>query len=144
MLSKGLPLIACAVITATLGTSSALAAASGQDHRACTSVDMNSSQACKREYAGLVADAVGQNVKPPNVTIQTFLASGSWSAVCADTPVADPGYFFFQAVEGRKRFKDVWGGMAQSSDRPKLVAWAKKLGAPDSLTACFAHVATGG
>jgi hypothetical protein len=142
--SKGIPLIACAVIAVTLHTSSVLAAANGQDHRACTSVDMNSSPARKQEYARLVADAVGQKVRPSNVTIQTFLSSGSWSVVYADTPVADPGYFFFQTVEGRKRFKDVWGGMAQSSDRPELIAWAKKRGAPDSLAVCFAHVVIGG
>jgi hypothetical protein len=118
------------------------AAASGQDHRACAGVDMDASQARKHEYAGLVAGTVGQNVKPSAVNILEFRSSGTWSMVYADTPVADPGYFFFQSVEGQKRFKDVWGGMAQPSDRPEITAWAKKLGAPNNLAVCFAQMAT--
>jgi hypothetical protein len=141
MLTKKFPFVACAVFVATLGAGSALAA--GQDHHVCAGVDTRLSPSRTQEYTGLVAAAVGKTVKPSQVEIIKFLTSGSWSAVYASTPVADPGYLFFQEVDGKKQFRDAWGGMAQSSDRPELIAWAKKLGAPESLAACFADTAIG-
>jgi hypothetical protein len=100
-----------------------------------------------REYASPVAAAVskvvGERVMPSDVRISKFLRSGSWSAVYASTPVADDGFLFFQEVNGKKRFRDVWGGMAEPSDRPDLIAWARKTGAPEGLSACFADTAIG-
>lgn len=139
---KRILFIAGVVLAATLGSAGAFAAS--QDRRACAGVDMSLFQARKQEYAGLVAAAVGQKVRPSETTIDKFLSSGSWSMVYAEIPIADPGYFLFQEVGGQKRFKDVWGGMAQAEDRPELIAWARKLGAPAGLAACFAATAIGG
>jgi hypothetical protein len=141
MLAKEFPFIACAVIVATLGAGSALAA--GQNHRVCAGVDTRLSPSRAQEFTGPVAAAAGERVKPSQVKIVKFLTSGSWSAVYASTPAADDGYFFFQQVDGKKQFRDVWGGMAQPSERPDLIAWAKKIGAPESLAACFADTAIG-
>jgi hypothetical protein len=88
----------------------------------------------------LVADAIGQKAKPETVKIVHFMASGPWSAVYASTGVSDDGVLFFDTVNGRKRFKDVWGGWATPDDRPELIRWATALGAPETLARCFAHV----
>jgi hypothetical protein len=139
-LSKRYCLIFCALIALSLSSGNAFATSSDGNRPACAGVNTEAPQALKYKFAGLVAAAVGQDVKLSQVTIETFLSSGSWSMVYAVTPVADPGYFFFQLVDGQERFADVWGGMAGPSDRPELIAWAKKLGAPNNLAACFAHV----
>src|SRR5690606_702943 len=47
--------------------------------------------------------------------------------------------FFFEEVDGHKQFRDVWGGMAEPSERPELIEWARNLGAPENLATCFAH-----
>lgn len=140
---RGFRLIACVVVAATLGASEAPAASGHQDRRACAEVDTNLSPARKQEYAGLVAAAVGKRVRPTQVKIFNVLTSDAWSAVYAGTPVADDGFLFFQEINGKKQYKDAWGGMAQPSERPDLIAWAKKIGAPESLAACFADVAIG-
>jgi len=110
---------------------------------ACDGVDTALTDARKHEYAGLVAAAVDHKVKPSAVDISKFMESGAWSAVYASTPIADDGVVFFQAVSGRKRFKDVWGGYADPEDRPDLIKWAKALGAPENLAKCFAHAVIG-
>jgi hypothetical protein len=113
---KALLFIICFVLAATLGNAGTVLAS--QNRNACIGVDMNLSPSRRHGYERLVASAVGQKVRPSEVTINKFLSSGPWSVVYADVRIADPGYFFFQATEGRKRFEDVWGGMAESSDCP--------------------------
>jgi hypothetical protein len=56
--------------------------------------------------------------------------------------VSDDGVMFFQTVNGKKQFRDVWGGYADPSEKPELVSWAKKLGAPQGLADCFADAVT--
>lgn len=131
----------CVVLAATWGSTATFAAS--QDRHACTGVDRSLPQARKQEYAGLVAAALDQKIKPSEVTVDGFLSGGSWSVAYANVPITDPGYFFFQTVEGRKQFKDVWGGMADPSDRPEIIAWVKKLGAPASFAACLADTVIG-
>lgn len=109
----------------------------------CAGVDTNLTDPVKREYAAMVAKAVGKGVKPSQVKLSRVMQSGNWSAVYASTPQTDDGMLFFETVDGRKQFKDVWGGWADPSERPELVAWAKKLGAPDRLAKCFARTVTG-
>ena len=82
-------------------------------------------------------------VKPSQLQFSTIMESGNWSAAYISTPVADDGVMFFQTVSGRKHFRDVWGGGADPSERPELVAWARKLGAPADLAKCFAETVTG-
>lgn len=113
-----------------------VSAASG----ACDGVNTALTDAHKHEYAGLVAAAMDHKVKPSAVDISKFMESGAWSAVYASTPIADDGVLFFEAVSGQKRFKDVWGGVADPEDRPELIKWARALGAPENLAKCFAHV----
>jgi hypothetical protein len=43
---------------------------------------------------------------------------------------------------GKKQFRDVWGGYAEPSEKPELVSWAKKLGAPQNPANCFAEAVT--
>jgi hypothetical protein len=106
----------------------------------CDGVERTLADAGRREYSKLVADAIGQKAKPETVKIVHFMASGPWSAVYASTGVSDDGVLFFDTVNGRKRFKDVWGGWATPDDRPELIRWATALGAPETLARCFAHV----
>ena len=61
------------------------------------------------DYAKLVAESLGQNVKPSKVDVKKFMQSAAWSVVYAYVPTAEPGYFFFESAKGKPRFKDVWG-----------------------------------
>ena len=115
--------------------------AEAADH-ACVGVDTSLTDARKREYASLVAGSVTIKVNPSTVDFQNFMTAGAWSAVYVSMPNAEPGFFFFEIVDGRKRFKDVWGGFAVPEDRPELIKWATALGAPATLAGCFAHTVT--
>lgn len=106
---------------------------------ACDGVSVEMTKARKQEYAPLVASAMNGKVRPAQVKFSAILESGNWSAVYVSTPSSDDGMMFFQAVGGKKRFRDVWGGWADPSEEPELVSWATKLGAPADLARCFAE-----
>lgn len=110
------------------------AAAGGVD--ACEGVDAQLTDARKHAYALLVA-ALDAKVKPKEVDVSAFLEDGAWSMVLASTPVTDPGYFFFEDVDGRKTFQDVWGGVVEREEVPGVIEWAKGLGMPDTFANCF-------
>ncbi|UHD43802.1 hypothetical protein LUX29_11885 [Aureimonas altamirensis] len=107
---------------------------------ACLSIDTGLTVVRAQEYAPLIAKAA-DGTTPEQVEFLSFMQSGNWSVVYAATPVADPGYFFFETVQGKGQFKDVWAGMADPSDRPELIKWAEKLGSPTVLATCFAETA---
>ncbi|WP_175769807.1 hypothetical protein [Burkholderia cenocepacia] len=109
----------------------------------CDGVDTALTDARRVEYAALVAKALAPTVRAGQVEIRHVFQDGTWSAVEAATPVSDIGVFFFDASGGAKRFKDVWGGLADASERPQLVGWASKLGVPARLAQCFAWFETG-
>ncbi len=109
---------------------------------ACDGVKVEATQARKQEYAPLVVSAMDQKIKPAQVKFTTIMESGDWSAAYISTPVSDDGVMFFQAVKGKKQFRDVWGGWADPSEKPELVSWARKLGAPADLARCFAETVT--
>ncbi|MHC1551504.1 hypothetical protein [Phyllobacterium sp. K27] len=108
----------------------------------CEGVKLELTKARKQAYAPLVAAAVDNKVKPAKVEFNAILESGDWSAAYVSTPIADDGMMFFQNVNGQKQFRDVWGGYADESEKPDLISWAKKLGAPDKLARCFAQIVT--
>lgn len=106
----------------------------------CFSLDTALTVVRAQEYAPLIAQAA-EGTTPEQVEFLSFVESGRWSVVYAATPVADPGYFFFEKVSGKNQFKDVWSGMADPSEQPELVKWAETLGAPTELATCFAETA---
>lgn len=110
--------------------------------KTCDGVKVEATKPLKQEYAPLVAAAMQSRIKPAQVTFHALLESGDWSAVYVSTPVSDDGVLFFRTTNGKKQFRDVWGGWAESSERPELVAWARKLGAPTDLAKCFAEMVT--
>lgn len=109
---------------------------------ACAGVKVEVTKARKQEYAALVVAAMETKFKPSQAKFITIMESGNWSAAYVSTPVSDDGVMFFQTVNGKKQFRDVWGGYAEPSEKPELVSWAKKLGAPQNLAACFAETVT--
>ncbi|WMT91964.1 hypothetical protein [Pelagibacterium sp. H642] len=134
MLNKSWLCQGAAILTLMFASSAVVA------QESCVSLDTALTAVRAQEYAPLISQAA-EGSTPEQVEFLSFMESGSWSAVYAATPVADPGYFFFEDVEGEKQFKDVWGGVATRSERPELVAWAEELGAPSDLAACFAESA---
>jgi hypothetical protein len=108
----------------------------------CDGVKVEMTKARKHEYAPLVAAAMENKVKPAQVEFSAIMESGDWSAAYVSTPASDDGMMFFQTVNGKKQFRDVWGGWAEPSERPELAAWARKLGAPSDLARCFAETVT--
>lgn len=106
----------------------------------CAGVDQELTKERKTEYAKLISENLKQAVKPAKVEVDSFMQSGKWTVVYASTPVADPGYFFFDSTSGKQTFRDVWGGMADDGDGPKLVKFAKDLGANEKIAACFSKV----
>lgn len=109
---------------------------------ACDGVKVDVTKARKQEYAPLVASALDKKIKPARVKFITIMENGNWSAAYVSTPVSDDGVMFFHTVDGKKQFRDVWGGYADPSEKPELVSWAKKLGAPQDLAKCFAEEVT--
>ena len=109
---------------------------------ACDGVKVEVTKERKQEYAPLVAAALDNKFKPARAKFIAIMESGNWSAAYVSTPVSDDGVMFFQTVNGKKQFRDVWGGYAEPSEKPDLIAWAKKLGAPEKLAKCFAEVVT--
>ncbi|NTG30069.1 hypothetical protein G6L33_22865 [Agrobacterium rhizogenes] len=98
----------------------------------------------KQEYGALVASAMETKIKASQVRFYSILESGVWSAAYVSTPASDDGVMFFETVNGKKRFRDVWGGWADPSEIPELIAWAKKLGVSKDIASCFAKLVTGG
>jgi hypothetical protein len=111
-------------------------------NNACDGVKVEVTKERKQEYAPLVVSAMDKKFKPAQAKFITIMESGSWSAAYVSTPVSDDGVMFFQTVNGKKQFRDVWGGYAEPSEKPELVSWARKLGAPQALAACFAETVT--
>lgn len=139
---NGLPRHAEIVMIALTGLGITLTSAFAANS-ACDGVKVDVTKARKEVYAPLVASAMYNKIKPAQVKFSTLMESGDWSAAYISTPASDDGVMFFQTVDGKKRFRDVWGGWADPSERPELVAWAKKLGAPADLAKCFAETVTG-
>ncbi|MER8771387.1 hypothetical protein NKH63_21970 [Mesorhizobium sp. M0960] len=83
---------------------------------ACDGVKVDVTKARKQEYAPLVASALDNKVKPARVKFITIMENGNWSAAYVSTPVSDDGVMFFQTVDGKKQFRDVWGGYADPSE----------------------------
>ncbi|WP_187775763.1 hypothetical protein [Luteimonas suaedae] len=115
------------------------AAAAAGDAPLCTGADMELADAHHKQYPKLVVDAMNAEVKPTEVEVVRFMGIGTWSAVFAATPIADPGWFVFESADGRLQFKGVWAGMAEEDDRQGLIEWAAGLGAPADFAACFAE-----
>ncbi|MER8884256.1 hypothetical protein NKH84_12290 [Mesorhizobium sp. M0902] len=111
-------------------------------NNACDGIKVEVTKARKQEYAPLVVSAMTNKFKPAQAKFFSIMESGSWSAAYVSTPVSDDGVMFFQTVDGKKQFRDVWGGYAEPSEKPELVSWAKKLGAPQDLAKCFAETVT--
>lgn len=133
---KRMPTYAIGVVLFAVSGFSQLAAAADP----CAGVDQSLTKQNKAEYAKLIAKSLDKKVKPASIEIDAALRSGTWTVIYASTPIADPGYFFFDSSSGAPVFKDVWGGMADDGDGPVLIKWARKLGANKEIASCFSHV----
>lgn len=103
----------------------------------CKGVDQELTKQRKIEFAELISKSVEGKVKPSKIEVDSFMQSDNWTVVYASTPIADPGYFFFERSANKQTFKDVWGGMADEGDGPQLVKFAKNLGANEQIADCF-------
>jgi hypothetical protein len=112
---RALRVIFFAAIVALSGDCGVLAASKPAQRPPCEGVDIRLPPARTREYAGRVAESVTTKVKPSQVSVHSFIASGPWSAVSASMPDSGDGFFFFKETHGRKQFKEVWGGWADPS-----------------------------
>jgi hypothetical protein len=138
MLSSGIVLrsrVGLAVLSILLATGVAVA----QD--ACANIEQPMTDALKQEYATLAAAALADGETPDQIEVDTVLQSGGWSVAYVTPAEVEPGYMFFEEADGKKQFKDVWGGFATVSEQPETAKWAEALGAPADLSACFASLA---
>lgn len=106
----------------------------------CAGVDRTLTKQNKADYGSLIAKSLNKKVKPRSVEIDAVLRSGTWTVIYASTPIADPGYFFFDSSSGGQVFKGVWGGIADDGDGPVLTKWARGLGANNEIASCFSHL----
>ncbi|MBA8879279.1 hypothetical protein [Phyllobacterium myrsinacearum] len=127
--------VAAGIMAGSLSFSESAAAADS-----CAGVDQTLTKQRKNDYAALIAKSLQGKVKPAKVEVDAFLQSGTWTVIYASTPIADPGYFFFDNSSGASVFVDVWGGIADDGDKPVLIKWARRLGANKEISSCFAHV----
>lgn len=112
-------------------------AASGID--ACAGMDLQLTPARRVAYAGHVVSAVDGKVAAADVQTSRFVGDGDWSLVHAAIPIADPGYFLFETVDGATVSRGVWAGFAEEGDRSGLIDWATSRGAPEAFARCFAQ-----
>ncbi|MND68329.1 hypothetical protein D3C80_597770 [compost metagenome] len=124
-----------AALATLLGTTYPLASYAAAP---CATVDQHLIHDLKMQYASLIAGSLEGKVQPSKVDINSIMRSGNWTVVYASTPVADPGYFFFDSSSGQNVFKDVWGGIAEKGEAPEIAKWARSLGANKAISACFA------
>lgn len=117
----------------------ATGATAAQD--ACASIEQPLTDALKQEYAALAAAALDDGETPDQIEVNTVLQSGGWSVAYVTPSETEPGYVFFEETDGKKQFRDVWGGIATISEQPETAKWAETLGAPADLSACFATLA---
>lgn len=106
----------------------------------CDGILLESGAARQKEYAALVARNVDGRVKPSMVKIERLLREAGWSAAFAQVPGHENGIFFFEEIDGKKTFKQVWSGTAEHWESPFLMRWAVNLGAPERLAGCFASL----
>ncbi len=129
----------------SIGTTLAILALSvsyGVTADKCEGIKVGLTDERKQEYGALVASVMETRISAYGVRFYSIMESGAWSAAYVSTPASDDGVMFFETVNGKKRFRDVWGGWADPSEISELIAWAKKLGAPQGLAACFAKTVT--
>lgn len=111
---------------------------------ACAAADTQLTDARVGKYSTLVANSIRDDkVRPDEVTIHGFMRSGTWSTVFASIPIADPGFFLFETVDGDVQFRDIWAGLAEEDDRAGLIDWARSLGALEKFASCFAQTVIG-
>lgn len=108
----------------------------------CAGVNQTLTKDLKKQYAPLIAKSLNGKVNPSKVDIDSIIQSGTWTIIYASTPIADPGYFFFNSSSGKPVFKDVWGGIAEKAEAPKIAEWARNLGANKTISTCFADTVT--
>ncbi|MFB9952435.1 hypothetical protein ACFFP0_26630 [Rhizobium puerariae] len=61
-------------------------------------------------------------IKASQVKFHSIPESGAWSAAYISTPASEDGVMFFETVNGKKHFREVWGGWADPSETPGLTA----------------------
>lgn len=122
------------LLSATVGSANSAVTKS-----ACSGVTTTITKQQKADYAALIATSLGKKVKSASVKINSFMQYENWAIVYAGVPVADPGYFFFDLSSKTPKYKDVWGGIADESEIPDIVKWAKGIGANEKIADCFAR-----
>lgn len=130
---RGAALYAC---VALLWVTPSLADAPHAD--LCKGVDQSLTAKRRSEFAPLVSRAMGGKVRPGDVKFLGFMGEGDWAAAYVSTPVADNGTLFFRKGKKGWQFRDVWAGVASKGEEAEIARWARHLGAPDKLAACFA------
>lgn len=105
----------------------------------CATVNQQLTSALKKNYASLISKSLNGKVNPSKVEVDSIMQSGTWTIVYASTPIADPGYFFFDSSTGKNLFKDVWGGIAEKGEAAEIEKWALNLGANKAISSCFAY-----
>lgn len=139
-------LAAMVIITAATGTHALAETADADD--ACANLDTDLTDQRAGKYADLITDTFSKDLEPSerflpaDVDVYGFMEIGDWSAVQGDIPTADSALFLFEKVDGKKQYKDVWGGLIEPSDESELIEWAEAAGAPQGIAACFAQQMT--
>lgn len=106
----------------------------------CAGIEVKPTEAITKEYVDLTAEALKESAPGP-IKVEKVLVSGAWSVAYIVPQNLDPGYAFFKDTDGKKIFKDVWGGFATVAERTEIATWGETLGAPADLAACFASLA---
>ena len=125
-------------IAALIGAAAPAAAADP-----CAGVDTRLTPQRQQHFAPIVAQVAG-GVAPAGVEITDYAAEGDWIFVYASFAELEPAFFFFRTGGSRMRYVDLWGGYTTEEERAEDTAWARGIGAPAGLAACFAERAING
>ena len=89
----------------------------------------------------LVPSSFGLSSVSRYVSIGEVLSDGKWRVIWATPENAENGVYFFRRGAKAWRYVDVWGGVVAPGEKPGVLSWARKLGAPPAIARCFADTA---
>lgn len=117
----------------------ALLAASPAHAAMCPALLTKATPATRAADAALIRKLAHQNVRASG--IGEVLSDGKWRVIWATPENAENGVYFFRRGAKAWRYVDVWGGVVAPGEKPGVLSWARKLGAPPAIARCFADTA---
>lgn len=129
------------IILGLLAAGAAGVAAPASAAASCSGVDTRLTPERQTHFAPIVASMAGDAA---GARVTGYGQEGAWIFVHATFATLEPAFFFFRTEGGAMHYVDLWAGFTVEEERAEDIAWARGIGLPERLAACFAEAAIGG